>query len=143
MAFLYSFRFSFDLVLLLIDTNWIDVCQTNGNLLVADNYHDIKIIDKREAKIIKTFDAIHKGKILLCFLIRLILIFSLIFFFSCSICNRFWLDLINCVRWDPSGDLLSSASFDRTTKVLDFKTGKILYSGISPDESKFILSNSN
>ena len=42
---------------------WIDVCQNNGNLLVSDGEKfEIQIFDKRESKIVKTFDGIHKGK---------------------------------------------------------------------------------
>ncbi len=41
----------------------IDVCQSNGNLL-ASGGHDkhIKIFDKREPKIVKTFEGDHSGK---------------------------------------------------------------------------------
>ena len=48
---------------ILIDyTNWIDVCQNNGNLLAAGgDAGDIQIYDQREAKIVKTFRSIHKG----------------------------------------------------------------------------------
>ena len=44
-------------------TLWIDVCQNDGNLLVSGGGDkDIKIFDKRESKIIKTFDNVHSGK---------------------------------------------------------------------------------
>ena len=39
------------------------------------------------------------------------------------------------MRWDLSGDRLASVSKDRTIKVLDFKTGKVLYSGTTSDGS--------
>ena len=45
--------------------NWIDVRLSNGNLLATvrgDN--NIKIIDKRQSKIIKTFEGIDTCKIL-------------------------------------------------------------------------------
>ena len=43
-------------------TLWIDVCQNDGNLLVSGGYNaNIKIFDKRESKIIKTFDDVHSG----------------------------------------------------------------------------------
>ena len=43
--------------------------------------------------------------------------------------NSCYLDNINCVRWNPSGDMLASASCDTTIALLDFKTGKTLYTG--------------
>ena len=42
--------------------NWIDVCQSNGNLLAAGGENNnIKIFDKRLSKIVQTFYGIHKG----------------------------------------------------------------------------------
>ncbi len=46
----------------LYGARWIDVCQSNGHLLVLDCYQDIEIFDKRESKIVKTFEGIHRGK---------------------------------------------------------------------------------
>ena len=48
----------------LIDfTYWIDVCQSDGNLLASGGEdRNIKICDKRESKIVRTFDKIHGGK---------------------------------------------------------------------------------
>ena len=53
--------------LLLLDwTNWIDVCQSNGNLLAAGgDDKNVKIFDKRESKIVRTFYGIHRSNILL------------------------------------------------------------------------------
>ena len=45
------------------------------------------------------------------------------------------------MRWSPSGDKLASASNDKTAKLLDFKTGKVLYTGNTSDESKLSISN--
>ena len=43
----------------------IDVCQSNGNLLASVGMDkNVKIFDKRESKIVQTFDAIHKGIII-------------------------------------------------------------------------------
>ena len=50
-----------------------------------------------------------------------------------------FIDWINCVRWSPSGNMLATASWDLTARVLDSKTGKVLYSGDSADGSKFLL----
>lgn len=48
------------------------------------------------------------------------------------------LDDINCVRWGPNGNMLASASDDKTMKLLDFKTEKVLYTGTTSDGSKYI-----
>ncbi len=45
------------------------------------------------------------------------------------------LDYIGCVRWHPSGEILASSSKDKTAKIIDFKTGKVIYTGISADGS--------
>lgn len=53
------------MLLLLAPTYWIDVCQNNGNLLALDSDRKkLNIIDKRESKVVRTFDGIHLGKIL-------------------------------------------------------------------------------
>ena len=44
------------------------------------------------------------------------------------------------MRWSPSGDKLASASDDKTVKLLDFKTGKVLYAGNTSDGSKVSIS---
>lgn len=44
-------------------------------------------------------------------------------------------DMIACVRWNESGDMLVSASSDKTAKLIEFKTGKVLTCGVTPDES--------
>lgn len=44
-------------------TCWIDTCPTNGNLLtMGGEEKKVKIFDRREAKIIKTFNKVHSGK---------------------------------------------------------------------------------
>ena len=48
------------------------------------------------------------------------------------------LGAVTCVRWSPSGDKLASVSWNQT-KLLDFKTGKVLYTGNTSDQSKFSL----
>jgi len=40
------------------------------------------------------------------------------------------------VRWNPTGDQLATASDDHSAKIIDFATGKILYAGRTPDQSK-------
>ena len=45
-------------------TRWINVCPINGNMMASGGFdQNIKIFDKRESKIVKTFDKIHKGDI--------------------------------------------------------------------------------
>ena len=45
--------------------HWIDVCPNNENLLAAGGTSEsIKIFDKRESKIIKTYENTHSGQIL-------------------------------------------------------------------------------
>ena len=46
----------------LVYTFWIDVCQSNGNLLASGGYDgNVEIVDKREAKIVQTFKGIHNS----------------------------------------------------------------------------------
>ena len=45
-----------------------------------------------------------------------------------------------CVRWSPSGDKLACDSKIYTVTLLDFKTGKVLYTGNTSDESKLSIS---
>ena len=107
-------------------TNWIDICQSNGNILVAGGiYKNVRIFDKRGSKIVQTFDDIHNGNIFS----------SLNKLFLNSSC--YFLGQIFCVRWSPSGDLLASASEDKTAALLDFRTGKQLYTGNISDGSKY------
>ena len=86
----------------------------------------VKIFDKRESKIVQTYDDIHIGNIFL---------FNKSFLTS----NCYYIDEINCVRWSPSGDMLVSSSGDKTVALLDFKTGKKLYTGKTTDNRKFTL----
>ena len=45
-------------------TQWIDVCQSDGNMLATGGKDEnVKIFDKREYKIVQTFDGIHPGNI--------------------------------------------------------------------------------
>lgn len=43
------------------------------------------------------------------------------------------------MRWNPNGDLLAAVSEDKWVKLLDFKTGKVLYSQLTTDFSKWSL----
>ena len=43
------------------------------------------------------------------------------------------------MRWSSTGDKLASASDDKTVQLLDFKTGKVLYTGNTSDGSKLSL----
>ena len=51
--------------------------------------------------------------------------------------NCYYIDHISCVRWSPSGDMIATASWDKTVALLDFKTGKKLYTEKTSDRSKF------
>ena len=108
-------------------TSWIDVCQSNGNLVASGgNDQLVKIFDKRESKIVRTFGGIHESNIFYLFNRS---------FLTCCYC--LFLDLIYCVRWSSTGDMLASASNDTTAALLDFKTGKKIYTGKTSDGSKF------
>lgn len=53
-------------------------------------------------------------------------------------------DWIMNVRWSPSGDSLVTASRDCTVKVVDFRSGKVLFEGETPgqgDEHSIFFSN--
>ena len=95
-------------------------------LVTGGRDENVKIFDKRESKIVQTFDGIHT---------RNIFLFNKSFLTS----NCYFLGDIMCVRWSPSGDMLASSSMDLTVALLDFKTGKKLYTGNTSDESKFTL----
>ena len=43
------------------------------------------------------------------------------------------------MRWRPSGDKLASASWDNTAKLLDFKTGKVLYTVKTSDKRNYLF----
>ncbi len=47
------------------------------------------------------------------------------------------------MRWNPSGDMIASASDDNTARLFDFKTGKVLHTGTTSDGSKSLLTNIN
>ena len=49
------------------------------------------------------------------------------------------LGVAHCVRWNPSGTLLAGASDDKTVKLLDFGTGKVVHTGTTSDDSKLLL----
>lgn len=51
--------------------------------------------------------------------------------------NFLILGSIICVQWEPSGSMLASASADRSVKLLDFKNGKILYTGNTNDDCNY------
>ena len=51
------------LLLNIVYTYGIDVCPINGNLVAAGgDDKSLKIFDKREAKIVKTYDDLHSSK---------------------------------------------------------------------------------
>ena len=110
------------------DRYCIDVCKSNGNLLASDGSGNVNIFDKRESKIVQTFEDIHMGNIISSFNK------------SSLMTNTYFEGAIHCVRWSPSGEMLATASSDMSASLLDFKTGKKLYTGKTSDNSNLLLS---
>ena len=107
------------------ETYWIDVNPKNSNLLATAGYDkQVKIYDKRCSPVARTFDDVHKSKNN-----RISVLFSSKYYSKT-------LELIDCVRWNPTGDRLATASLDSTAKILDFASGKVYYKGFTSDESK-------
>ena len=101
------------------------MCQSNGNLLAScGESKKVVIFDKRKAQIVQNFDNIHNGNILL-------LVTD-----SPLTHNHHLKGSITCVRWSPSGDMFATASFDGTIALVDFKTGKKLYTGYNSDSDR-------
>ena len=91
----------------------LDVCQSNGNLLVSGcGDRTIKIFDKRKSTFVQTFDGISKQGMFF-------FLFNRLFLSS----NCYHLGSVNCVRWSPSGDMLAFAS--AAPALLDFNDWKI------------------
>ena len=53
--------------------------------------------------------------------------------------NYHFLGGTDCVRWSPSGDMIASVSRDTMAVLLDFKTGKVLYTTKTSDGSNLSL----
>jgi len=49
------------------------------------------------------------------------------------------LGTVHCVRWNSCGDMLASASSDRTVKLLDFKTEKVIHTEENPESCNLLL----
>ncbi len=99
------------------------LCQSDSNLLFSSDgvNNSINIYDQRVSKIVKSFDGIHSGSK---FFFRIFLILQ---------------GKIKCVRWEPSGDFIASASDDKTAKVIYLKTEKVTYTGNTADGSNLFL----
>ena len=82
----------------------------------------------------KVFDGIHSGKLFREASNKLST--------SNRIINQQLLGGIMCVRWSATGDMLASVSGDKAAKAIDFKAGKIIYSGTSPDSTDFFKKTS-
>jgi WD40 repeat protein len=80
-------------------------------------------------------------------LLRFCLLFNLFKIFFPTSHIHYWfeniLDEIYCVRWNPSCDMIASSSYDKTAKLLDFKTGKVLNTGTTSDGSNYPPTNIN
>lgn len=106
----------------------------DGNLLVTcGNHRSVKVYNKRQSNIVKTFDNIHDGKIYNFYCEEL---FATAF--VCRFCEALIISdhliilksiqaFMLCVRWNPMGNMLASASTDGTAKLLDFRTEKVLH----------------
>lgn len=105
-------------------TNWIDVCKNDVNLVASVGDENIKIYDRRVFDLVKTFENVHSGSS-----------FNQMIYMGLLI-QVTTLGNINCVRWDQNGYMLATASNDKTMRIIDFTSGKILYSGNTQDESK-------
>lgn len=46
---------------------------------------------------------------------------------------------ISCVRWNPTGQMLVSASDDKTVKLWDLTKGQPFYIAKTPDGSKLLI----
>lgn len=53
------------------------------------------------------------------------------------------LEGINTVKWSPNGELLATASNDRSVKLFDFGTGKTITNETTADGRKFSLPYDN
>lgn len=86
---------------------------------------NIKLYDRREGKVVHNYCVLHEGlpdsSVLLIW--------------------KHFLDCVNCVRWDPHGNMIGTASDDKTVTLLDFKSGKVIYSGNTIDGSIFLFFN--
>ena len=106
------------------------MCQSDGNLLASGGDDgNVNIFDKRESKIVQTVGS-HKSNIY-----HFFFLFNNLFLTF----NYCLIGLINCVRWSSSGDMIASASADATVALLNFKTGKKLYTGKTSGRGKFSL----
>lgn len=104
-------------------TFWIDVNPINGNLIATcGTDKNIKIYDRRESKIVKTFQESHTGKGAAIWLN-----------ITANYSTVNILDFVNCVRWDSIGEMLASAADDKTVKLWDFKTEDPTFTRMTPD----------
>lgn len=92
-------------------TNYIDVCPNNGNLLASCGTDlNVKIFDKRELKIVKTFDTKFSG-------------------FPSNFMTHYFNEIpgeLSCVRWNPNGDKLATTGCYGGVMMWDITTGKSL-----------------
>ncbi len=123
------------------ETCWYQVAMTALSRFLTSE-------SQRSSRLLKAFTRVKNSLHLLlffAFLVLFVLYFFKLFFHVSHFNYRFEniLDTIYCVRWNPSGDMIASASHDQTAKLLDFKTGKVLHTGTTPDGSNYLLTNIN
>lgn len=52
--------------------------------------------------------------------------------------NEITVAWISCVRWDRSGNMLASVSWDGTVKLLESRIEKVVYAKSTSDGSNFL-----
>ena len=103
----------------------MDVHPSDGNLLAScGGDQDVKIYD-RVLNFVRKFEKLHQ--------IKYYRFDSRELNFCLSIA---YLDDVDCVRWSPRAVMIDTTSHDKTVKVVDFRTEKVLYSETTTKEGK-------
>ena len=96
------------------------MCQNDCNLLAScGESATVKVYDRRVSKVVKT---IEDGRPSGTYIISPIFIL-------------YYIGWLYCVRWDWTGEMLAVASEDQTAKVIDFGSGKSLFTDTTKDGS--------
>lgn len=57
--------------------------------------------------------------------------------------HTYYLDAVVCVKWSPNGTMIATTSDDSKAKLLDFKAGKVLFTGSSRGNVNCLILLSN